>query len=150
MRVASVVHLIAGPDGRGVRYQAGGTDLATGVDCKALAWHALQACGKDVPWHSLVGGDDLSEEAMEGYFASQEELWEEVPEANQLGDLVVSLTESGPHFSVLVDAPARKVITIGAAMAPGADPAANLAHLAPLWAIQSRLRVMRFRGRAAR
>lgn len=110
-RRAEVTHLIRGPTGIGVPYRAGGTDLAKGADCKYLAWEGLRACGIDVPWSSLIGGVDISESAMEDFFASQDELWEEVPEAERLGDVVVTECPTGPHLAVLVDERAQKVLT---------------------------------------
>lgn len=139
-QVADVGHLVAGPTGRGVSWRAGGTDLETGVDCKYLAWLALRECGKDVPWHSLVGGTDLSDAAMEAFCEAQAALWSRIPEAVALGDLIVSRTAGdggGLHMSVLVDEPARRVLTISRVAG---------AALLPLYALQGVERVMRFNG----
>lgn len=143
-RAADVGHLVSGPAGRGVRWVAGGTDLETGVDCKYLAWLALKACGKDVPWHSLVGGDDLSDAAMEAFQRDQAELWRPAEEATELGDLVVSrqpgqdgCSDGGPHLSVLVDEGRRQVLTISRRAG---------AALLPVFALQGVEAVLRFHG----
>lgn len=135
--VADVAHLVAGPAGRGVPWVAGGTDLERGVDCKYLAWLALEACGKDVPWHALVGGDDLSDAAMEAFREAQAELWTEVPEPAHLGDLVLSTSEDGPHLSVFIDERARRVLTTSKGTG---------SRILPCYALQGVTAVLRFHG----
>lgn len=124
--------LVAGPAGTGVPWRAGGTDPATGLDCKGLVLLVLRRMGRAVPDHAVFGSADCSEGALERYLAEQEELWPLVPRAERLGDVVISSGSEWPHephLSVLVDDIRRLVLTSSRGRGVMAVPLAWVARI---------------------
>ena len=129
--------LVAGPDGLGMPWVAGGTDPATGLDCKGLAFHLLRRVWPEFPDHAVLGLDSVGEAdggvgALDTYLSEMRGAWSTVPVASRVGDLIVSMAAEaphGPHLSVVVSASGRLALTTSAATGVLALPVTRIQRI---------------------
>ncbi len=107
--------LVAGPEGKGTPFVAGGRDPTVGLDCRGVSYIAMRRAGMEIPQCPILGAEDIhgkgAQDYLDDYFDDTADGWEVVGAATQLGDLVLSRHAGSPHVSVLVSENPRLVIT---------------------------------------
>lgn len=130
--------LVAGPLGSGTRFVRGGANPRRGLDCKGAVLEILRRLGKRVPPHALLGSPAVrgpeAASVLATYLREQAATWERVPQAIQLGDVIVQQFEDQTHVSVLVDT--RRKLALHATSAYGV-------HVVPLELMRGIVQVLR-------
>lgn len=121
-RAVNVLPLLAGLDGTGTPYKAGGEGLA-GIDCWGVARWVLHAAGKPAP---RLRCESVGVEAQLVREAQASGSWRPVPPGTtiEVGDVLLTFSGGGePHLATVYQEHPCWVVTIARG---------GLVHLAPL------------------